>query len=111
MSINTNDVCIAGLNHSRTATRYSNSDDEDRPSKVMAEWAEPAELERLLLRQQAEIDPDELFGEVGEPNLEAMFGPKNKFRVRSSSANWHNGDGLTATESADYARRMGWKRE
>lgn len=77
----------------------------------MADWAEPGELEKHLLRQQAEIDPDELFGEVGEPNLELMFGRKNKFRVRSSSANWHNGDGLTPAEAEDYARRMGFKRD
>ncbi|KAF8321299.1 hypothetical protein DL93DRAFT_2052050 [Clavulina sp. PMI_390] len=91
--------------------RYSDSDDEDRPKKTLAGWAEPDEVERQLRYQEDEIDPDELFGEVGDPDLEVMFGPRNKFRVRSSSANWHNGDGVTKAEIEDYGRRMGFRKD
>lgn len=97
-----------------TYHRYSNSDDEDRPSKVLADWAEPDQLVAALRRQEQdpEIDPDEIFGPIGEPNLEQFFGPKNKFRVRSSSANWGtSGDGLTKDEIAEYSRRIGNSRQ
>jgi hypothetical protein len=88
-----------------TLPRYSNSDDEDRPKKELAPWAEPGVLEEQL-EAQAGLDPDEIFGAIGEPLLETMFGPRNKFRVRSSSANWAT-DGLTQSEALEYAKRMG----
>jgi hypothetical protein len=40
--------------------------------------------------------------------MEELFkAPKNKFRHRTSSANWSR-DGLTKSEEEEYARRMGF---
>jgi hypothetical protein len=42
--------------------------------------------------------------------MEELFKVKiGKFRPRSSSANWANGDGVTKKEEVDYAKRMGFR--
>jgi hypothetical protein len=43
--------------------------------------------------------------------MEELFKVKTaKFRARTSSANWHHGDGLTKAEEIEYARRMGFEK-
>ena len=84
------------------ASEYSGSPAFKRP-----EWAESPQL-REILKRQALRDPDELFGPVQPLNMEELFkAPKNKFRHRTSSANWSR-DGLTKGEEEEYARRMGF---
>jgi hypothetical protein len=42
--------------------------------------------------------------------MEELFKVKvSKFRPRSSSANWANGDGVTKKEEVEYAKRMGFR--
>jgi len=90
--------------------RYSDSDDSDRsPDFKRPQWAESPELRNALIAQ-ASRNPDELFGPIKPLNMEELFKTKtNKFRARTSSANWNGGDRLTKAEEVEYARRMGFK--
>ncbi|WWD05297.1 hypothetical protein V865_003370 [Kwoniella europaea PYCC6329] len=93
------------------ASEYSDSDDEDRTKDfIPPTWAESPQL-RAALEAQAHRNPDELFGPIKPLNMEELFRVKtNKFRARTSSANWSKtGDGLTKAEEIEYARRMGFK--
>ncbi|WVQ65352.1 uncharacterized protein L199_003528 [Kwoniella botswanensis] len=93
------------------ASEYSDSDDEDRTKDfIPPTWAESPQL-RAALEAQAHRNPDELFGPIKPLNMEELFKVKtNKFRARTSSANWSKtGDGLTKAEEIEYARRMGFK--
>ncbi|OCF56830.1 hypothetical protein L486_05685 [Kwoniella mangroviensis CBS 10435] len=92
------------------ASEYSDSDDEDRTKDfIPPTWAESPQL-RAALEAQAHRNPDELFGPIKPLNMEELFRVKtNKFRARTSSANWSKtGDGLTKAEEIEYARRMGF---
>ncbi|BFZ55022.1 hypothetical protein PYCC9005_002060 [Savitreella phatthalungensis] len=77
-------------------------------------WAESPEL-RKLLKKQARVDPDDVFGPIGPLHMEEVFRgkdgrPLTRFRPRSSSANWTvQGDKLTTDEVTEYARTMGYK--
>ncbi|WWC88403.1 uncharacterized protein L201_003314 [Kwoniella dendrophila CBS 6074] len=93
------------------ASEYSDSDDEDRTKDfIPPSWAESPNL-RAALEAQALRNPDELFGPIKPLNMEELFKVRtNKFRARTSSANWtKTGDGLTKTEELEYAKRMGFK--
>ncbi|OCF37313.1 hypothetical protein I316_01222 [Kwoniella heveanensis BCC8398] len=92
------------------ASEYSDSDDEDRTRDfIPPSWAESPNL-RAALEAQASRDPDELFGPIKPLNMEELFKVRtNKFRARTSSANWSRGDGLTKAEEVEYAKRMGFK--
>lgn len=92
-------------------SEYSNSDDEDR-HKDVPDWARSPELIKQLEMQRA-IDPDELFGEVPDIDMAAIFkGAKvNRFRVRSSSAHWTGTDALTEREKVEYKVKMGYTKE
>ncbi|WVR06591.1 hypothetical protein IAU60_003623 [Kwoniella sp. DSM 27419] len=92
------------------ASEYSDSDDEDKTKDfIPPTWAESPQL-RAALEAQATRDPDELFGPIKPLNMEELFKVRtNKFRARTSSANWHKGDGLTKAEEVEYAKRMGFK--
>ncbi|WVF68772.1 hypothetical protein IAT40_003544 [Kwoniella sp. CBS 6097] len=92
------------------ASEYSDSDDEDRTKDfIPPSWAESPNL-RAALEAQASRDPDELFGPIKPLNMEELFKVRtNKFRARTSSANWSRGDGLTRAEEVEYAKRMGFK--
>lgn len=92
------------------ASEYSDSDDSEKSTDFKRpEWAESPEL-RAALERQATRNPDELFGPIKPISMEELFKVKvNKFRPRSSSANWASGDGVTRKEEIEYARRMGFK--
>ncbi|WRT68045.1 uncharacterized protein IL334_005020 [Kwoniella shivajii] len=93
------------------ASEYSDSDDEDRTKDfIPPSWAESPQL-RAALEAQSLRNPDELFGPIKPLNMEELFKVRtNKFRARTSSANWSkNGDGLTKAEEVEYAKRMGFK--
>lgn len=92
------------------ASEYSDSNDSEKSTDFKRpEWAESPEL-RAALERQATRNPDELFGPIKPISMEELFKVKvNKFRPRSSSANWASGDGVTRKEELDYARRMGFK--
>lgn len=90
--------------------RYSDSDDEDRPRFNAPGWANPEEVAKTL-REQDRMNPDDIFGPVPELKMEQVFKTRsNKFRPRSSSANWGGEDRLTEAEKLNYARRMGFER-
>lgn len=92
------------------ASEYSDSGDEkSSPDFKRPTWAESPEL-RAALAVQAHRNPDELFGAIKPVSMEELFKVKtNKFRARTSSANWGGGDRLTKAEEVEYARRMGFK--
>jgi hypothetical protein len=65
---------------------------------------------RAALEAQSSRNPDEIFGPIKPLNMEELFKNRtNKFRARTSSANWNGGDRLTRTEEMEYVRRMGFK--
>lgn len=80
--------------------------EEDSPDKKrkaarksdMPSWVHTPNLNQRLLDQE-EIDPDRVFGPMAPLNMEEMFpGDKRrlqKFRSRTSSANWFGQDKLT----------------
>ncbi|KAK9450971.1 uncharacterized protein V1518DRAFT_370612 [Limtongia smithiae] len=91
---------------------YSESEDDDDNS-VILEWANSPYLQAAL-RQQAQVDPDMVFGPVPPLSMEEVFrnkggAPATRFRPRSSSANWNNQDRLTPQEIEAYAIEMGYK--
>ena len=98
------------MTSSRANARYSDSDDSDRsPDFKRPQWAESPEL-RHALQAQSSRNPDELFGPIKPLNMEELFKTRtNKFRARTSSANWNGGDRLTKAEEVEYAKRMGFK--
>lgn len=95
---------------SALTSRYSDSDDSEKSTDFKRpDWAESPEL-RAALERQATRNPDELFGPIKPISMEELFKVKvSKFRPRSSSANWANGDGVTRKEEVDYAKRMGFR--
>ncbi|KAJ8606162.1 hypothetical protein MRB53_041169 [Persea americana] len=78
------------------------SDDEDNGFRAPSWVASPA-LRELIARQQL-VDPETVFGPIGELKMEEVFkGAKGdrlkKFRDRGSSAAWvQNGDAVTSAE-------------
>lgn len=91
-------------------SRYSDSDDSDKETDFKRpQWAESPNL-HAALEAQASRNPDEIFGPIKPLNMEELFKQRsNKFRARTSSANWNGGDRLTRAEEVEYARRMGFK--
>lgn len=93
---------------------YSDSSDDGDPS-VLKSWANSPELRNLLKNQQS-VDPDHLFGPIGNLNLEEIFAShkmranSKSFLSRSSSARWDDGDVLTRLEVENYKAQMGFKR-
>ncbi|KAL7420549.1 hypothetical protein Q5752_004500 [Cryptotrichosporon argae] len=92
------------------ASEYSDSDDSDRETDFKRPaWAESPEL-RSALEAQAHVNPDDLFGAIRPLNMEELFRQRSeKFRKRTSSANWAGADRLTEAEEREYARRMGFR--
>jgi hypothetical protein len=56
------------------------------------------------------VNPDTIFGAMPTLRMDEIFPgrKKNKFRTRTSSANWAGTDGVTAEEMEEYAKRMGF---
>ncbi|TRM66310.1 inner centromere protein [Schizophyllum amplum] len=90
-------------------SEYSDSDDEDRKTYDVADWAQSPDLARML-RVQSTINPDEIFGDIRPLRMEEIFRTRqSRFRARTSSANWTGSDRLTVEEQQEYARRMGYR--
>ena len=91
------------------SSRYSNSDDEERPRTFdPPDWAQSPVL-GLALQSQSRLNPDDIFGPVKPLRMEEIFTTRHsRFRARTSSANWAGTDELTTDEQREYARRMGY---
>lgn len=90
-------------------------DDEDETRALgQASWADTPELRRELMKQET-IDPLQVFGPPAPLKLEEVFKNKdrwNKFRARTSSANWSGTDRLTEDEiRKDIAARERMRRD
>lgn len=91
-------------------SEYSDSEDEDRVRTYdPPQWAQSPEL-RQQLQQQSTLNPDHVFGPIVPLQIEDMFKTKtSRLKARSSSANWNNGDAVTAEEVRRYNEQMGFK--
>lgn len=96
-------------------TCYSYSDDDELKKQFklsLPQWAESPELAQIL-KKQAKIDPDQIFGPMKPLHMEEIFRGKerahSRFRSRSSSANWSGQDRLTEQEIENYAKIMGYR--
>lgn len=91
-------------------TRYSDSEDEGRPQKILPDWAQSPDL-RQALEDMRTVNPDMIFGAMPQLRMDEIFPGrrKSKFRARTSSANWAGTDGVTVEEEIEYARRMGFE--
>ncbi|KAL5629924.1 hypothetical protein BROUX41_001530 [Berkeleyomyces rouxiae] len=75
-------------------------DDEEENARNMgvAPWADSPDLRQALIRQET-MDPSLIFGPPVPLNMEEVFSKNkdrwNKFRARTSSANWTGADRLT----------------
>lgn len=92
----------------------SHKDSSPKKGFSAPQWANSPEL-RVLLQQQQQIDPDEIFGPIRPLQMEDVFRGKeraiSRFRPRSSSANWSGTDRLTVQEIKNYAKAMGYKKD
>ena len=87
-----------------TDSEDEDSDDPDRPKFVPPAWADSPALREMLTNQQL-VDPETIFGPIGELKMEKVFkGIKNperlkRLRDRGSSALWvESGDAVTSAE-------------
>ncbi|KAI0022709.1 hypothetical protein F4780DRAFT_732676 [Xylariomycetidae sp. FL0641] len=97
-----------------------NTDDEDEeedegPKGMVAAWADSPNLHRALVEQES-VDPFQVFGPPGPLNMEEVFAKSKerfqKFRQRTSSANWSGADRLTEEDiRKDLAARDKMRRE
>ncbi len=91
-------------------------DSEDDGGHInVAPWADSPDLRRALMRQET-VDPFQVFGPPGPLNMEEVFNKSkdrwNKFRARTSSANWSGADRLTEEDiRKDLAARDKIRRE
>lgn len=82
----------------------SDEESEDEKAKksrgaLLAEWAQSPELRRILEEQEKNANADEIFGPPASPHMEEMFKERrDRFRNRTSSANWNGSDRLTEEE-------------
>ncbi|KAF5390240.1 hypothetical protein D9757_002950 [Collybiopsis confluens] len=91
-------------------SEYSDSEDEDRAKRFHPpHWAQSPELRQALV-DQSSINPDNIFGPIRPLRMEEIFRSRsNRFRARTSSANWAGTDRLTLEEEEEYVRRMGFR--
>jgi len=105
----------AAKSHAKSSPRYQNgeeinlpeihtdSEDEDEDGGTdfaVPDWADSPALRDQLAAQDS-IDPAEVFGPMPELKMEEIFKNKerwNRFRARTSSANWSGSDRLTDDE-------------
>ncbi|KAG8166451.1 hypothetical protein KVR01_002140 [Diaporthe batatas] len=90
-------------------------EDEGAKATGVASWADTPALRRELMRQET-IDPLQVFGPPAPLNMEEVFSKSKdrwqKFRARTSSANWSGADRLTEDEiRKDIAARDRMRRE
>ena len=107
-----------------TDSEDEDSEDEDNTGFRAPSWVASPALRDLLTQQQL-VDPESVFGPIGELKMEEVFrNGKNqdrlkKLRDRSSSAAWVlNGDAVTSAEKRKdmqlrerVAREGGWRYE
>jgi hypothetical protein len=105
-----------------TDSEDEDSEDDDDTGFRAPSWVASPALRELLTQQQL-VDPESVFGPIGELKMEEVFrNGKNqerlkKLRDRSSSAAWVlNGDAVTSAEKrrdmelrARVAREGAWK--
>lgn len=112
----------------RSSPRYANGDgielpeiqtddedSEDDSNVNVAPWADSPDLRRALMQQET-MDPMQVFGPPRPLNMEEVFSKSkdrwNKFRARTSSANWSGTDRLTEDDiRKDLAARDKIRRE
>ncbi|KAB5590517.1 Inner centromere protein, ARK-binding region protein [Ceratobasidium theobromae] len=88
-------------------SEYSDSEDEDR-GKDFPGWTQNDELMQAL-KDQETFNPDALFGPIHPLQMGDLFkSGDERFRKRTSSANWAGTDGITLQEEIEYARKMGY---
>ncbi|GAP82455.1 putative inner centromere protein [Rosellinia necatrix] len=98
-----------------------NTDDEDDDDDatdgkgLVADWADSPNLRRALVEQENK-NPFDVFGPPAPLIMEEVFSRNKdrfqKFRSRTSSANWNGADGLTAEDiRKDLAARAKMRRE
>lgn len=89
-------------------------DEDEHRGLGVASWADTPELRRELMKQET-VDPLQVFGPPAPLKLEEVFKNKdrwNKFRARTSSANWAGTDRLTEDEiRKDLAAREKMRRD
>ncbi len=76
-------------------------DEKARKSKgaMLAEWAQSPQLRKILEEQEKNANADDIFGPPASPHMEEMFKERrDRFRIRTSSANWNGSDRLTEEE-------------
>lgn len=81
-------------------TDSEDEDDQGGDDFAVPDWADSPALRDQLAAQDS-IDPAEVFGPMPELKMEEIFKNKdrwNRFRARTSSANWSGSDRLTEEE-------------
>lgn len=82
-----------------TDSDEEDSEDEKAKGAMLADWAQSPELRKILEEQEKNANADEIFGPPGSPHMEEMFKERrDRFRNRTSSANWNGSDRLTEEE-------------
>lgn len=82
-----------------TDSDEEDSEDEKAKGATLADWAQSPELRKILEEQERNANADEVFGPAGSPHIEEMFKERrDRFRNRTSSANWNGSDRLTEEE-------------
>ena len=89
------------------------SEDEKAKVSMLADWAQSPQLRQILEEQERNANPDEIFGPPRSPHMEEMFKERrDRFRNRTSSANWNGSDRLTEEEiRSDRAKRERLRKE
>lgn len=82
-----------------TDTDEEESEDEKAKGAMLADWAQSPQLRQILEEQERNANADDIFGPPGSPHMEEMFKERrDRFRSRTSSANWNGSDRLTEEE-------------
>lgn len=93
----------------------TDDEEDDDPGMQVAPWANSPALHQALVSQET-LDPSQIFGAPGPLNMEEVFSKNKerwqKFRARTSSANWSGLDRLTEDDvRKDMAAREKLRRE
>jgi hypothetical protein len=96
-------------------TDDEDDEDDDDHRQMFASWTDSPALRRALMEQET-LDPMQVFGAPAPLNMEEVFSSRQerwqKFRQRTSSANWSGADRLTEDDiRKDLAARDKLRRE
>lgn len=91
----------------------ASEDEKQAKGAMLPKWVQSPNLRTLLEHQEMNQDPDVIFGPTGPVVMEEMFKDRHqRFRNRTSSANWSGQDRLTQEEiERDNAGRERLRRE